>query len=270
MRTRFRQALLALAFGLVVQVAEPAGAAEYTFAVEPSYRPERAAEIYKPLVDYLDKSTGQHFKLVTSRNYHFYWRDIHGPTKTDFAFDEAHIADYRIVHDGYVPLARAAEPTSYTLVTSDPDIGGKGLQGLVGHSIITMPSPSLGYVLLLELYPNPVSQPDIRSTASAWRDAIDSVFGGDVDAAIIPTWLKSQYPNLIAVKTTRQFAGPCVSAGAQVPDEVREKVRDALLKLDTDEQTAKVLIELGVSKFVAAAAKDYGNSEKLLKSYLGY
>jgi hypothetical protein len=247
-----------------------ARAADYSFAVEPSYRPERTAEIYKPLIDYLNKSTGQHFNLVISRNYHFYWRDIHTTTKSDFAFDEAHIADYRIVHDGYVPLVRAAEPTSYTLVTSEAELSGKGLQGLVGHSIITMPSPSLGYVLLLELYSNPVSQPDIRSTASAWRDAIDSVFGGDVDAAIIPTWLKSQYPNLIAVKTTRQFAGPCVSAGAQVPDEIKQKVREALLKLDTDEVTAKVLIELGVSKFVGATAKDYAGGEKLLKTYLGY
>lgn len=247
-----------------------ARAADFTFAVEPSYRPERAAEIYKPLLDYLDKATGQHFTLVTSRNYHFYWRDIHGATKSDFAFDEAHIADYRISHDQYVPLVRAAEPTSYTLVTSDPDLAKKGPAGLVGHSIITMPSPSLGYVLLLELYSNPVSQPDIRSTAAAWRDAIDSVFGGDDDAAIIPTWLKSQYPNLIAVKTTRQFAGPCVSAGAQVPEDVRTKVAEALLKLDTDENTAKVLIELGVSKFVPATAKDYSGAEKLLKNYLGY
>jgi hypothetical protein len=174
------------------------------------------------------------------------------------------------VHDSYVPLVRAAEPTSYTLVTSDPDVGGKGLQGLVGHSIITMPSPSLGYVLLLELYSNPVSQPDIRSTAGAWHDAIDSVFGGDDDAAIIPTWLKSQYPNLVTVKTTRQFAGPCVSAAAQVPDDVKQEVRDALLRLDTDEVTAKVLIELGVSKFVGATAKDYAGNEKLLKSYIGY
>jgi ABC-type phosphate/phosphonate transport system substrate-binding protein len=272
MRTRIRQAILTLAVFAAGAIAasNAAQAADYTFAVEPSYRPERAAEIYKPLIDYLNKTTGAHFTLVTSRNYHFYWRDIHGATKTDFAFDEAHIADYRIVHDNYVPLVRAAEPTSYTLVTSDPDLGGKGLQGLVGHPIITMPSPSLGYVLLLDLYPNPVSQPDIRSTAGAWRDAIDAVFGGDDDAAIIPTWLKSQYPNLIAVKTTRQFAGPCVTASQQVPEDVRQKVRDALLKLDTDEDTAKVLIELGVSKFVPATPKDYAGSEKLLKSYIGY
>ena len=133
-----------------------------------------------------------------------------------------------------------------------------------------MPSPSLGYVLLLEFYSNPVSQPDIRSTAAAWRDAIDAVFGGDDEAAIIPTWLQAQYPNLIPVKTTRQFAGPCITASPDVPAEVRDKVRDALLKLDSDENTATVLIELGVTKFVPATAKDYAGTEKLLKSYIGY
>ena len=59
MRTRSGQAVLTLvAFALAAAFA-PARAAEYTFAVEPSYRPERTAEIYKPLVDYLAKSTGE-------------------------------------------------------------------------------------------------------------------------------------------------------------------------------------------------------------------
>ena len=167
----WRTAAFVIALAAVLAPSVLAQAAESTFAVEPSYGPERTAEIYKPLLDYLDKATGQHFKLVTSRNYHFYWRDIHAATKTDFAFDEAHIADYRFTHEEYTPLVRAAEPTSYTLVTSDPDLAKKGLLGLVGHRIITMPSPSFGYVLLLEFYSNPVSQPDIRSTAGAWRDA---------------------------------------------------------------------------------------------------
>ena len=72
------------------------------------------------------------------------------------------------------------------------------------------------------------------------------------------------------MKTTRQFSGTCISAKAEVPDDIKEKVREALLKLDADEETAKLLIELGVSKFVPAAAKDYAGNEKLLKSYLGY
>lgn len=245
-------------------------AADYTFAVEPAYPPERAKEIYQPLLSYLQKATGQHFTLVTARNYHFYWRDIHATSKTDFAFDEAHLTDYRIKHDQYEPLVHTAEPTSYTLVTSNADLAKKGLTGLVGHSIISMPSPSLGYTLLLEFYPNPVSQPDIRSSVASWRDALEPVFSGDVDAAMIPTALKDQYPNLVAVKATRQYAGPCVVAASQVPADIKEKVKDALLKLDANADTGKILVDLGVTKFVPATAKDYDGAEKMLQNSLGY
>ena len=81
-------------------------------------------------------------------------------------------------------------------------IGKKSSEALVGHSIVTMPAPSLGYALLVEFYPNPVMQPDIMSTATSWHDAVDRVFANEVDAAIIPTALKNQYPNLTPVKTS--------------------------------------------------------------------
>jgi ABC-type phosphate/phosphonate transport system substrate-binding protein len=263
-----RNVLFLAVFGAVLTTASSAVfAANYTFNVEPAYRPERIEEIYKPLMAYLDKATGQHFTVVTARNYHFYWRDIQAGTKADFAFDEAHLTDYRIQHGHYEPLVHTVEPTSYTLVTN-VDIGNKGVAGLVGHSIMTMSAPSLGYALLLEFYPNPVLQPDIRSSAAAWTDAVDSVFAGEADAAMIPTRLKEQYPNLTPVKTSRQFAGQCVSAAADVPAEVKEKVKDALLKLDASEDTAKLLFELGVTKFVPATAKDYAGNEQVLASYL--
>lgn len=244
-------------------------AADYTFTIEPDYPPERVQEIYKPLMDYLGKSTGQHFTLVTARNYHFYFRDMQAGAKADFAFDEAHFTDYRIQHSKYEALARTAEPTSYSLVTN-LDIGKNGVNALVGRGIATMSAPSLGYSLLVEFYTNPVSQPDIRSSSPSWKDAVEAIFAGDADGAIIPTALKDQYPNVSVVKTSRQFAGPCITAAPSVPADVKEKVRDALLKLDSDQAASKLLLELGISKFVPATAKEYEGAEQVLKSYFGY
>jgi ABC-type phosphate/phosphonate transport system substrate-binding protein len=260
---------LALALAFAIGVGGTASAAEYTFRIEPAYPADRVAEIYAPLMTYLNKATGQHFTLVTARNYHFYWRDIQNSAKTDFAFDEAHIADYRIEKRHFEPLVHTAEPTSYTLV-SNIDLGNKGLQGLVGHTIVTMGAPSLGYSMLLEFYPNPILQPDIVTTATSWRDATDRVFGGEADAAMIPTWLKDQYPNLTPVKTSRDFPGQCITASPDVPADLREKVKDALLKLDTDTDAAKLLFELGVTKFVPASAKEYAGDEQILKNFIGY
>ncbi|HET8942278.1 MAG TPA: PhnD/SsuA/transferrin family substrate-binding protein [Rudaea sp.] len=244
-------------------------AAEYTFRVEPAFPPDRLQEIYAPLMKYLDNATGQHFNLVAARTYRYYWRDITGGSKTDFAFDEAHLTDYRIQHQHFVPLVRTAEQTGYTLV-ANIDIGNKGLRALVGHTIVTMSAPSLGYSMLLEFYPNPVLEPNIKTTATSWRDAVDRVFAGEADAAMIPNSLKDQYPNLTPVKSTREFAGQCITASPDVPADVRDKVTQALLDLSSDTGASQVLLDLGISKFVPATAKEYAGDEQILKNELGY
>ncbi|MBS0486016.1 MAG: PhnD/SsuA/transferrin family substrate-binding protein [Proteobacteria bacterium] len=270
MRLHSKSSVRAAAAVLLASVATTSlQAADYTFRIEPAYPAERTAEIYAPLMTYLNKATGQHFTLVTARNYHFYWRDIQNKVKTDFSFDEAHLADYRIEKRQFEPLVRTAEPTSYTLV-SNIDIGNKGTQGLVGHTIVTMGAPSLGYALLLQFYPNPILQPDIATTATSWRDATDRVFAGEADAAMIPTSLKDQFPNLTPVKASREFPGQCITASPDVPADLRAKVKDALLKLDTDADASKLLFELGVTKFVPASAKEYAGDEQILKSFIGY
>jgi ABC-type phosphate/phosphonate transport system substrate-binding protein len=242
-----------------------ARAADYTFRIQPDYPPDQLMQIYAPLMKYLDKATGEHFTLVPARNYHFYWREIQDGAKTDFAFDEAHFTDYRIQHSKFEPLVRTAEETSYTLV-SNIDIDDKGARGLIGRKIVTMGAPSLGYTLLLTFYTNPVLQPDIVTTATSWRDATDRVFAGEADAAMIPTSLKDNFPNLTPVKVTRAYPGQCLSAAPDVPAELRDKVTHALLTLDTDAAAAQLLFDLGVSKFVPATAKEYAGDGQLLNS----
>lgn len=244
-------------------------AAEYRFSAEPIYAPEAATEIYKPLLEYLGKETGETFVLVAPANYGTYWRSLPQADATDFAYDEAHFADYRIARMQFVPLVRTAEPTSYTLL-ANLEYEGKGLDALKGKRIATMPAPSLGYALLAQFYPNPIEQPRFASTARSWRDGVQIVFDGEADAAIAPTWLKDTYPNLASIETSRQFPGPAVLAAPSVPVEVRDKVRAALLKLGDAPELAELLLELGISKFVPATAEDYAGNRELLSGFHGY
>ncbi|HEY7873194.1 MAG TPA: PhnD/SsuA/transferrin family substrate-binding protein, partial [Rudaea sp.] len=115
-----------------------------------------------------------------------------------------------------------------------------------------------------------ILQPDIATTATSWRDATDRVFAGEADAAMIPTSLKDQFPNLTPVKASREFPGQCITVSPDVPADLREKVKDALLKLDTDADAAKLLFELGVTKFVPASVKEYAGDEQVLKNFIGY
>ncbi|MBK8069464.1 MAG: PhnD/SsuA/transferrin family substrate-binding protein [Rhodanobacteraceae bacterium] len=262
----------AIGIGLALagcSLAIPASAADYNFAVEPVYTPERAREVYEPLINYLNASTGQTFKLVVARNYAFYWNDLRNRKDLHFVFDEAHFTDFRIQRYGYVPIVKSSIPSSYSLLTQE-DVAEGNVQAFVARSTVTMPAPNLGFALLLEYFPNPMQQPDLRSLATSWRDTVEIVFAGEADAAMVPTWLRDQYPNLIPVITTREFPGPAVSASPDVPDEVKTAVREALLKLHEDQNLYEVLNELGMQQFVEAAASEYKGSELMLKNFYGY
>lgn len=257
--------LMACAISLPITAAQ---AVDYTFAPEPTYPAETARDLYKPLLDYLSEATGQTFVLVSAANYSSYWRDIKKTPHPDFSFDEAHFADYRIQHLDYTPLVRTREPTRYTLLSS-MSVESLDTDQLFGDGIASMPAPSLGYALLMEFFPNPVHQPKIVS-ASSWRDAIQSVFSGDAGAAVAPSSLMDTYPNLNAIRVSREFPGPAFLAASTVPEAVRIQVRDALLKMNTDPALTEKLLELGISTLIPASASDYEGSQEVLNGFYGY
>ncbi|MFO1495535.1 MAG: PhnD/SsuA/transferrin family substrate-binding protein [Lysobacterales bacterium] len=244
-------------------------AAEYNLAVEPTYTQDRAKEVYEPLIQYLGKETGHTFKLVVARNYAFYWNDMRNRKDLHFVFDEAHFTDYRIQRFGYEPLAKSSVPSSYSLLSQE-DFGEGNAQAFVARRLVTMPAPNLGYALLLEYFPNPMQQPELQSQATSWRDTVEIVFAGEADATMVPSWLGNEYPNLIPVIKTREFPGPCISASADVPADVKAAVKTALLKLHEDQNLYEVLNELGTPQFVEATAAEYRGSDEMLKNFYGY
>lgn len=261
-----RAASLLVLSGLALGTAK---AAEYKVTLEPAYPPEASAQIYQPLLDYLTAETGHRFVAVTPRNYNFHWRDLRQNEPTDFAFEEAHFTDYRAQRFGFRPLARLAEPTVYSLVAL-PQTAEQGLDSLIGKPLISMTSPSLGYALVSEMFSNPIAQPDIRSEAASWRDGVEMIFGGEADAAMVPRFIAVLYPNLQVMQTTREFPGAAFSASPNVPQEVVDAVRSALLKLHENPSAYEVLVEIGSTRFQPASVDDYRGSRDVLKGFFGY
>ncbi|MGQ0800954.1 MAG: phosphate/phosphite/phosphonate ABC transporter substrate-binding protein [Pseudomarimonas sp.] len=259
--------VLMLVMGL--GVGGQASADTFTFTVEPSYPPEQAQEVYKPLLDYLARTTGHKFSLNTPRNYHLHWRDIRRGAPFDFVYEEAHFVDYRAQRFGFEPLVKKSNQTVYTLI-ADEQFADKGLSGLVGRRIVSMPAPSLGFSLLAEMYSNPISQPDFRSEATSWRDGVEMVFAGDAEAAMVPAFIAAEYPNLVPIKESRGLAGAAISAAPTVSTEVKQAVREALLKLHEDNDAYNTLVELGATQFDTTSAAEYFGAEKALSSFFGY
>jgi ABC-type phosphate/phosphonate transport system substrate-binding protein len=249
----------------------PAAAAgtALVFAVEPNYSEEQAAEVFKPFLEYLSRSTGLKFELKTFRNYSSYWQEMRANKGWDLVFDEAHFTDYRIQRMQFQPLVRTAESGSYVLATAD-DVGAGNTDGLLAEKLMTMPAPSLGYALLLEYYPNPMQQPDVRTNSASWQDAVDAVFAEEARGAMIPSSVAGAYPNLVEVVRTREFAGPAISASSRVPAAAKTKITEALLKMHEDQAAFEALTEIRVSQFLSAKPADYLGSEKMLKDFYGY
>jgi ABC-type phosphate/phosphonate transport system substrate-binding protein len=265
----FQRLVFAAAAAAVLLLSSPLLAAEYRFSVEPEYPPAQAEEIYAPLIDYLSRSTGHTFRLVVPRNYHLLWRDMRKGTEVDFVFEDAHFTDFRMQRFGFVPVARVATQTAFSLIALD-DVAARGLEGLVGYRIISMPSPSLGYAALGGFYPNPISQPEVQSVAASWRDGVEMVFAGEAEAAMVPNYIAELYPNLTLMQQSQSFPARAVSAAASVPEDVRQAVRDALLRMHEDDSLYSALNEIGVVRFEPVDPSDYRGRQSMLRGFFGY
>lgn len=247
-----------------------ARAETYRLAIEPVYPPEQAEEVYKPLIDYLNRTTGHRFELVLARNYHTYWRNLREKTAEDFAYDEAHFVDYRIQHLDFRPVARTSEPSVYALL-AQPEFEGEDARALIGLPVACMPSPSLGFALLAEMYNNnPLAQPSVRSEASSWRDGVEMIFAGEVVAAMVPEHLAETYYNLSVIARTKPVPGRAFTAAPDVPQEAVDAFAKAVEALHEDPELYNVLAELGATRFVPATAEEYAGYEKILSRFYGY
>ena len=264
----FRSRMLAAVLGTLI-LSPAAGANNYTLTVEPSYPNAQAQEVYKTLLDYLKRRTGHTFTLQIARSYHYHWRDLRESAPTDFAFEEAHFVDYRITHQGFVPLVRSAEPTRYALL-ADPQYEGRDIKSLIGLPVACMPAPSLGFALLTQMYDNPVAQPEVKSEAATWRDGLQMIFGGDAQGALAPASYADIYPNLVVLARTPELPGIAFTASPNVPEDVRQSVADAMIALHEDSAMYDVLAELGVTQFVPATAAEYAGQEAILGNFFGY
>jgi ABC-type phosphate/phosphonate transport system substrate-binding protein len=247
-----------------------ASAATFTLAVEPTYTPEQAQEVYAPLLAYLNKSTGHTFTLRVAPSFNRHWHDIQTNAAVDFAFEEAHFADYRRQSAGFVLVARTQEDSQYAIVVADQAMANEGASGVVGRRVAGLGAPSMGYVLLFDGFRNPLSQPELSSPGTKWSDGPDLIFSGDVEGAVVPSYLAEENPALMVAWRSRTVPGRALVASPRVAGDVRTRIRDALLKMHEDPAAFAVMNELRTQRIVPADPAAYNGMERLLASQFGY
>ena len=253
---------------LCLVAASTSQAATYTFVVQPILPPDKTIKAFTPLTDYLSKKTGHTIKLVTSLNFLSYWQSMKRPGTYDFILDAAHLTDYRLKRMNYPVLAKRPEVVSYTLVSSqDADV--LDAAELIGKSLATIGSPSLGMLRLEEMFPNPLRQPVIVEVDNS-LDSIKKVLEGKAQAAIVPTPMVGGFPDLITIITTEQVPHTAISSAPNVPSDVRAAVRKALIEADKSPEGQAMLAKIGFPAFETTNAKAYEGFAGLLEGVWGY
>lgn len=245
----------------------PAAAAELSLAVHPVLPQQRTMEVYQPLADYLSKATGQKIKVVTSTNFLTHWQMMKRGTY-DLILDGPHFTDYRIKKMGYTVLAKLPDVVSYTLVANEEQMVLEPVE-LVGKTIATTPSPAVGALRLVELYPNPLRQPVIVETPDSVA-AAELAVQGKVAAAMIPAPLVGRFPSLTTVTTTEQIPSPAISASPAVPAELQQALRQALLDATKNPDGRKALEALDTPALEPADSQSVHGLERLLEGMWGY
>jgi phosphonate transport system substrate-binding protein len=253
-------------FALLLPFCQVGWAAEFTLAIHPLLPQQQTIEVYTPLAKHLQRVTGNPIRLVINKNLFAHWNATQRE-EYDLIIDGPHFTDYRLQKRQYHVLAKFPDVISYTLVTHSELLIFEP-EELIGKRIATPPSPALGALRLFEIFPNPLRQPTIIPTDDAVI-AAEKLSNGEVDAAMIPTFLVGRYREFNTVLTTEQVPAPAISASSKVPSAVREMIKEALLDLPNTPAGVKILESLRTPALVATTADEYKGYSSLLNGMWG-
>jgi len=243
-------------------------AAPLIMVVQPINSEATTEANYRPLVEYLSKRTGRQIELRPVNNYLIFWGMARRKDQFDIALDAAHMTSYRVAMHDHRVIAKVPSRVSYSLVTTDDSLI-LDPDELVGKRVATLPSPGLGAIRLLEMYPKLMSQP-VLVRATNTEDAIAKLRAGSVGAAVIPTPLVSNFEGISVVEVTDSVPSPAISVGPKVSAQTAKDLRKALLEMANSEQGRAVLEGAHLSGFEAADNSTYEGYHSLLDGVWGY
>ncbi len=253
-----------IVFFLIISAATAATAQPLQMVAQPIFPPDQARLVYQPLADYLSTQLNREVQLIIPISYQQHWLDIKNDNVVDLAIEEAPLTDYRVNYKNFVPLVRGENSVSYSLAVLDTSYTVR--DDLVGLPVASMSAPSTGYLVLARWYNNPLSQAQIISNATSWDDAVQQIWGGEVEAAIIPTRLAQDYPQFTIIDTSVEMPSLAISASPDLDAELHQAIADALLALNGDETNSDALVELDIQSFVPAAANEYRGYAEWLRA----
>ncbi len=244
-------------------------AKDYTLQLNPIGPADEVIKVFTPLAKYLEKATGEKITLICENNYLASWQRLLRRPAPDLAIQPPHIASYLISIKGYRPLARVDGVVSFSVVTTGDDLIFDTKE-LIGKRVAALGSPSLGAILMNNLYSNPIRQPVFVGAKNA-ADAVNLLQYGEAKAAVIPTSMVSNFENLNVVESTEQLPLISIVGSSTLPEPLAKTISQALTNANQTAEGQAMLEAINIpAGFIAFKAGDLKDLHTLLRGTYGY
>jgi phosphonate transport system substrate-binding protein len=247
---------------LVASLTTPALAEPvYTLGVVPQFDQRKLFTIWKPIVDELSRRTNLDLRLEFTLTISDFETALK-KGKFDFVYTNPYEILWTSGSQGYIPLVRDQAPLRGILVVRR-DSPMKDVKELQGQTL-AVPSPNaLGASLLLRadlerLYGVHMTMVNVKTHSSVYIHVLNGLTsaGGGIQKTLSEQGSEVQ-EGLRILYTTRPIPSHPLAAHPRVPQEIRERVRKALLEMGYGPETRTLLSKIPMPSPVPATMADY-------------
>ncbi|WP_432460355.1 phosphate/phosphite/phosphonate ABC transporter substrate-binding protein [Agarivorans sp. QJM3NY_25] len=234
----------------------------YSVGIVPQFETNKLHQIWHPILLQLTAKTGYKFKLLGSTSIPDFEQDL-AAAKYDFAYMNPYHLLIANQQAGYLPLVRDHGRKLYGVLVVKKDSNITSPTQLDGKTLV-FPSPNaLGASLLMrqelkDQYDLNFNARYVKTHDSVYLNVLldEADAGGGVQKTL--NRQKKQYKELLnIIHSTAKVAPHPFTARPQVPIEVRERVRDALLEMGSSKKGLLLLSKIPINSIGSANLDDY-------------
>lgn len=234
----------------------------YTIGVVPQFEARKLHEIWRPILDLLEKETAYKFKIRGSSSIPKFEQEF-----AQGKFDFAYMNPYHLIiannSAGYIPLVRDHGRKLYGVLVVKKDSGITSPAQLNGKTL-AFPAPNaLGASLQMRQELHDKFGIEFKTNYVKTHDSVylnvllgEASAGGGVQKTLNEQ--KKQYKDMLRViYQTQKVAPHPLAVLPDVPVEIRDRVRDALLEIGQSKEGQELLSKIPMKKIGPASMQDY-------------
>ncbi len=249
------------------------------FAIHPLHNPDRLHAVFGPLISYINRRhPGLNIQLEASVNYAAFEEKIKR-REVEIALPNPYQTLLAIRH-GYRVFAKMGDDENFRgIILVRKDSGIKKVLDLKGKTI-SYPAPTaLAATMMPQYFLFKNGLDVLNDTKSVYvgsqESSIMNVYLRNSQAACTwpPPWIAFKHNNPEKAKElevkwqTDQLPNNGLVVRDDVSKDIHEKVKEALLSLQTTKQGKEILKKLGLSKFEVASEATYDPVRKFLEQF---